>query len=104
MSDVLALALDREIMAIARRACGTGGVQARGTGLACRETALPRPLFAKLEQRMAATAGHAAQAGNSGAGSRELSRPSRDGCVTHVAVGPAHRRGNGFHGLLESNQ
>ena len=51
--DLLALAFDRGIMAIARRACESGQAQARGTALAYLETTLPRALFAKLEQRMA---------------------------------------------------
>ena len=51
--DLLALAFDRAMIAIARRACETGRAQAEGTALAYLETTLPPTLFAKLERRMA---------------------------------------------------
>ena len=51
--DLLAVALDRGSIALARCACETGSAQLRGTALAYLESALPRTLFAKLERRMA---------------------------------------------------
>ena len=53
--DLLALAYDREAMAIARRASASGDAPTLGTALAYLEATLPRPLFTTLEQRMTET-------------------------------------------------
>jgi hypothetical protein len=53
--DLLALAYDREAMALARRAYVSGDAPTLGAALAYLEATLPRPLFTTLERRMTET-------------------------------------------------